>query len=234
MTENTKPNQNISKQITDHSQIEYHWDSDLESSDMLGYQPSSEHFKTIDVISFIKQKCNEYKGNKPLELAVEIMNNPIIRMHGGEHHYLTPAVLLTVFNNLTNKFPDKLAKLDELEQFINQYAPKSCSLEAGTCGAAIGAGVFFVNFMQDNFVPEVLDRLSEFIRTESIRQIDEIGLSRCCKRDTYISLQVTSKVLRDNLELEIQFSDPKCTFSLRNKSCGMEECPFYNLSNSIG
>lgn len=225
MSENLQSNPDKLNKITDHSQIEYYWDTDLEATDQ---------FKTIDVISFIKKKCTEYSGNRPLELAVEIMNNPIIRMHGGEHHFLTPSVLLTVFNNLTKKFADKAEKLDELEKYIAHNAPKSCSLEAGTCGAAIGAGVFFINFLQDNFVPEVLDRLSEYIRQESIRQIDEIGLSRCCKRDTYISLEVTSKVLRDNLDLDIIISEPKCTFSLRNKSCGMEECPFYNLSNSIG
>ena len=234
MTESFNPNQNKSNQIADHSQIEYRWDTGSESSDMFANTADTDHFKTIDVISFIKQKCNEYTGNNPLELAVEIMNNPIIRMHGGEHHYLTPAVLLTVYNNLTNKFSNKLEKLDELEQFIAQNAPKSCSLDTGTCGAAIGAGVFFANFMQDSFAPEVLERLSDNIRTESIRQIDEIGLSRCCKRDTYISLEVTSKVLRDHLDLNIIMSDPKCTFSLRNKSCGLEDCPFYNLSNSIG
>lgn len=234
MTESNQTNQNKSNKITNHSQLEYHWDDNFESSDMLANDPHFNHLKTMDVNSFIKQKCYEYKGNKPLELAVEIMNHPVIRMHGAEHHYLTPAVLLTVYNNLTNKYPDKLEKLEELQKFISENAPQSCSLEAGTCGAAIGAGVFFINFMADQFVPDVLDRLSEYIRTESIRQIDEIGLSRCCKRDTYISLQVTSKVLRDNLDLDIVFTEPKCTFSLRNKSCGMEDCPFYNLSNMIG
>lgn len=234
MTENNNAHQNKSSKISDNKQIEYHWDDDIELTDMLQNEEYARHIKTMDVNSFIKQKCNEYLGNNPIELAVEIMNHPIIRMHGAEHHYLTPAVLFTVFNNLTNKYPNKLEKLEELQKFISENAPQSCSLEAGTCGAAIGAGVFFLNFMADQFLPDVLDRLSDYIRTESIRQIDEIGLSRCCKRDTYISIQVTSKVFIDNLDMDIVFTEPKCTFSLRNKSCGMEDCPFYNLSNLIG
>lgn len=234
MTEKNKQNQEKINKITDPSQLEYHWDENFDSPELLGGDLSSGSLKTLDVISYIKKKCTQYQGNKPLELAVEIMNHPIIRMHGAEHHYLTPAVLLTVFNNLTKKYPNLSEKLDELEEYINNNAPKSCSLEAGTCGAAIGSGVFFINFMQDQFVPEVLDRLSSYIQTESIRQIDEIGLSRCCKRDTYISLMVASTVMRENLNIEIETSEPKCTFSLRNKSCGMEDCPFFNLANLIG
>ncbi len=234
MTENNNQNKEKINKITDPSQLEYHWDETFDSPELLSKDLSLGNFKTLDVVSFIKKRCLEYTGNKPLELAVEIMNNPIIRMHGAEHHYLTPAVLLTVFNNLSKKYPNLSEKLDELEVYINNNAPRTCSLEAGTCGAAIGSGVFFINFMQEQFTPKELDRLSNYIRTESIRQIDEIGLSRCCKRDTYISLMVASKVMRENLNLDIEISEPKCTFSLRNKSCGMEECPFFNLSNLIG
>lgn len=234
MTENNNPKQDKPDQITDHSQFEYNWERDLENHDLLQSDFKAEFPQMMDAYSFIKERCNEYSGNKPLELAVEIMNHPVIRMHGGEHHYLTPAVLLTVYNNLTHKYPDKLEKLNELEKFIKENAPISCSLEAGTCGAAIGSSIFFKYFVTDQLPIEELDRLSEYVRIESIKQIDEIGLSRCCKRDTYISLIVTSKVLRNNLDLDIILSEPKCTFSLRNRSCGMEDCPFYNLGYLIG
>ena len=234
MTENNNKNQEKINKINDPSQLEYYWDQNLESTELLGDDLITGSSKTLDAVTFIKKKCIEYNGNKPLELAVQIMNHPIIRMHGAEHHFLTPAVLLTVFNNQAKKYSNLSEKLDELENYINNNAPRSCSLEAGTCGAAIGSGVFFMNFMQEQFVPEVLDRLSNYIRTESIRQIDEIGLSRCCKRDTYISLMVASKVMSENLNIDIEITEPKCTFSLRNKSCGMEDCPFFNLGNLIG
>jgi hypothetical protein len=188
---------------------------------------------SIPVNSFIKKVCLDYTGVDVIDLAVKIMNTPIIRMHGAEHHFLTPAVLTTIVNNRTNKFDNLEETLNKLDEKIQREAPRQCSLIAGTCGGAIGSSIFLKMYLEGKESPEKINELSDFVKNESIRQIDEIGLSRCCKRDTYISLRVTSKFLNDNYNLNLIISEPKCTFSLRNKSCGREDCPFYNIGFSL-
>lgn len=203
------------------------------------HQCANEHYICDDCLSgsandFIKNECLQYKGLDPIELAIKIMNSPRIRMHGAEHHFLVPAVMTAIMHNKDNSFTPLNEELDKLDVLIQNNAPKQCSIVAGTCGAAIGSGMFVEEYLKERFSPEKLKEFSDFVTKETIREIDEIGLSRCCKRDTYLSLEVTAKFLNDNFGLDLPTAEPKCTFSRRNKSCGMEECPFYNIANSIG
>ncbi len=188
----------------------------------------------VPVMDFIQRVCTEYSSNNPIELAIKIMNSPIVRMHGAEHHYLTPAVLLTVYSNVTNKFSNLEQTLQDLKVFIRNEAPQKCSFQAGTCGAAIGSKVFFMHYLNDVFSPEELEEYGEYVKNETIRQIDEYHLPRCCKRDTYTSLLVTANFLNEKLDLNIEISEPKCIFSLRNKSCGLSDCPYFNVGNFVG
>jgi hypothetical protein len=203
------------------------------------HQCASEHYicdecLSGDVHDFIKKECMNYKGLDPIELAIKIMNSPRIRMHGAEHHFLVPAVMTAILHNKDNSFTPLDEELNKLDILIQNNAPKQCSLTSGNCGAAIGSGLFVEEYLKGRFSPEKLKEFGDFVKLESICEIDEIGLSRCCKRDTYISLEVTAKFLNDNVALDLPLAEPKCTFSRRNKSCGMEDCPFFNLANDIG
>ncbi|OGU60422.1 MAG: hypothetical protein A2X64_05905 [Ignavibacteria bacterium GWF2_33_9] len=183
---------------------------------------------------FIKNECIQYSGHDPIELAIKLMNNPKIRMHGAEHHFLVPAVMTAIMHNKDNSFPDLSTELNNLDNLIQNNAPKQCSLEAGSCGAAIGSGLFVKEYLKNRYPDVKLQEFSDYVTNETIREIDEIGLSRCCKRDTYLSLEVTAQFLNDNFSMNLPVAEPKCTFSMRNKSCGREDCPFFNLANDIG
>jgi len=47
----------------------------------------------------IEQYCLHTGQTDPLEIAVTLMKNPALKMHGPEHHLLVPAVLLAAFYN---------------------------------------------------------------------------------------------------------------------------------------
>ena len=49
--------------------------------------------------AIIETHCIHSNETNPLELTVELMNHPSVKMHGPEHHFLVPAVLLTTFYN---------------------------------------------------------------------------------------------------------------------------------------
>jgi hypothetical protein len=205
---------------------------------LTSHECESSHFLcddcfNIPVIELIKSKCLKYNGTDPIELAIEIMNSPSVKMHGSEHHFIVPAVLLTCINNQKENPENIKEKLDKAEKRAAEETTAVCSHNVGTCGAAIGTGVFLSMFLNREHVHDDAWSLSNHIIADSLKRIAEHGGPRCCKRDTYFSLQTSIDYLNEHFALQLKQSEPKCTFSLRNKSCGLEQCAFYNMSNSL-
>ena len=48
---------------------------------------------------FIESFCIRSRSEDPIELALNLMRHPAVKMHGPEHHYLVPAVLLAAYYN---------------------------------------------------------------------------------------------------------------------------------------
>ncbi|NLO18915.1 MAG: hypothetical protein GX121_03405 [Ignavibacteria bacterium] len=184
-------------------------------------------------IEYVKMACLNYKGIDPNELAVQIMNTPTIRMHGPEHHFILPAVLATCVYNLKGRAEELAEKLEIIEVRTKCETPDHCEYNIGNCGAAHGAGVFLSILLDRTSENEDEWSLGNQLVAESIRRIAEMGGPRCCKRDTYISIQSAVEFLKNHFAIELPTSEAKCTFSLRNKSCKHEECIFYNISFSL-
>ena len=47
----------------------------------------------------IERYCCSTGSTSPLSIAISLMKNPAVKMHGPEHHFLVPAVLLASFHN---------------------------------------------------------------------------------------------------------------------------------------
>lgn len=73
---------------------------------------------SAEAIEVIYNTCLENKGTDPNILAIRIMHHPSLVMHGPEHHFLVPAVLLSCFYNHLQQaggISDKMAGLFHLE-----------------------------------------------------------------------------------------------------------------------
>ena len=53
-------------------------------------------------VDLIGTYCLNSKSVNPLEMAIEIMQSEKIKMHGPEHHFLVPAVLISAYCNAIN------------------------------------------------------------------------------------------------------------------------------------
>jgi hypothetical protein len=188
----------------------------------------------LSAVEYIKIKCLEYKGVNPIELAVSIMNLPLIKMHGPEHHFIVPAVLLTCVHNKLGQSDDLRSKLELAELRATCETPDACVFATGSCGAADGAGVFLSMHTGRPVESEDEWSLTNALTASCLKKIAESGGPRCCKRDTYLSLEAAIDFLKERFGLELPKSEAKCTFSLRNRSCKREDCNFYNLGFSIG
>ncbi len=188
--------------------------------------------KRLTPNELIKKVCMNTKKTDPISLAVEIMGSPAIKMHGPEHHFIVPAVLLTCINNAFGSIENLKEKIDMAEKRANETVP-TCSFNLGTCGAAIGTGIFLSIYTNQNPRSEDEWSLANSIIASSLKRVADSGGPRCCKRDTYIAIEEAVDFLRDKFAVYLPISTAKCTFSLRNRSCGREECNFYNLSFSL-
>ena len=188
---------------------------------------------TTTPYQFIKNTCINYKGTDPIALAVEIMNSPLIKMRGPEHHFIVPAVLLTCTHNLSGNPADLNEKLILAEKKVKDEIQSNCTWSFGNCGAAIGTGIFLSIYEGFNSGTDTEWYSSNSIIAESLKRIAESHGPRCCKRDTYISLESAAEFLLTKFDIHLPLSEGKCTFSLRNNSCGREDCEFYNIGYSI-
>ncbi len=199
---------------------------------------SNTHYICVDCMAlsptdYAYNVCLQYKGIDPIALAVDIMNSPVIRMHGAEHHFIVPAVLTTCMHNYLKSTESLKHKLDTIKRRADEETPHACSYDLGTCGAAIGTGVFMSAYLNRELRDEDEWSLSNTIVSQSLKRVADSGGPRCCKRDTYLALETAIEFIRDNFAISLPISTAKCTFSLRNRTCKHEDCQFYNLSNSL-
>ena len=54
-------------------------------------------------IEIIRRTCLHATSLNPVQLATGIMKHPSVKMHGPEHHFLVPAVLLSCYCNQTGQ-----------------------------------------------------------------------------------------------------------------------------------
>ena len=180
---------------------------------------------------FIKTFCINRVDINPVEMAETIMRHPSVKMHGPEHHFLVPAVLLTAFFNKTGKHEMISEKLEIAEKRAKNVLGGFCGFY-GNCGAAVGTGIFTSIITDTTPLSGKSWGLSNKATATSLMQIAEHDGPRCCKRDTFISLLNMYDFIKDNFDIELARSETiKCEFSDLNKECKKELCNFYVNEN---
>ena len=90
---------------------------------------------------FIGKACLSTEIGDPLELAIFLMRHPAVKMHGPEHHFLVPAVLLTGYSIAAGRRETLDRWLKKARERAGQVKGGSCGF-LGDCGAAVGTGIF--------------------------------------------------------------------------------------------
>ena len=169
----------------------------------------------------IEQFCRQSTETDALAMAFRLLNHPAVNMHGPEHHFLVPAVLLAAYYNLQNKPAEKVEKLVQARNRAAQVPGGACGY-MGSCGAAIGAGIF-MSLVQDTS-PLSKESWSQVNETtgKCLLRIAAHGGPRCCKRNIFLAISQVLNILGMPVSRSIT-----CTFSARNKQCLTRECPYF-------
>jgi hypothetical protein len=176
----------------------------------------------------IEKYCSTSNGTNPIMMAVTLMHNPALKMHGPEHHFLVPAVLLAAYYNLQHSSPE------EKESKISVARKRSEDIKGGfcgfcvACGAGIGTGIFVSIITHATPLSKVEWKLSNQMTAKSLQAIAERGGPRCCMHDTFLAIMTAVVFLQKELETTLPIDQHiKCTFTSCNKECHKEECLFF-------
>lgn len=185
-----------------------------------------DHCHELDGFELIQQICLKSSSTNPVELANLIMSFPEIKMHGPEHHFLVPAVLITTYYNKTEKPGLISEKLNKARERAKNIHGGFCGFY-GTCGAGVGTGIFMSLILNCTPLSKEEWKLSNLMTSKSLLEIANYGGPRCCKRDTFLSLETSVDFVEEHLNIKLDKSTVKCKFFERNKECKNQECKYY-------
>ncbi|MCF8298380.1 MAG: hypothetical protein K9J13_12610 [Saprospiraceae bacterium] len=179
-------------------------------------------------IELILEYCSASESINPMQMADEIMQDPRVKMHGPEHHFLVPAVLITAYCNSTFD-KTKIAKLKTAGKRASHILGGFCGFY-GNCGAAVGTGIFTSIITGATPVSSEGWTLANKATASSLVKIAEVGGPRCCKRNTNIALLNAIDFIKENFNVELEtVSKIQCSFSKFNNECKENNCSFYKI-----
>lgn len=189
--------------------------------------------QAADAYAAIDEVClRQFRSGTPIgpyELMEQLTDLPCLPMHSPIHHYLMPALLLTVVALQTGTEERRLIKQLQTARQRALTVPGGYCGNCGNCGAAVGVGIFFS--VVNGTSPRSHEHWSEGLRATGLAllQISSVEGPRCCKRNCYLALGSAVDSIR--VTLGISFDKPdsvSCRFYAQNLTdCKKEECPFY-------
>jgi hypothetical protein len=175
----------------------------------------------------IEQFCLSTGLLDPVEIAIVLMRNPCVAMHGPEHHLLVPAVLLTSYAHVTGKGAEKKRWIRIACERAAMLKGGSCGF-LGDCGAAVGTGIFISVLTSATPLSGIAWRQANLLTAESLKRIALAGGPRCCKRNTFLALLTAVDFVKEHFGVSIPVREPIiCEWSAINRECKREECPFF-------
>ncbi len=175
----------------------------------------------------IGRYCGTTTELDPIEIARTLMNAPQVAVHGPEHHFLVPAVLLAAFYNVQGKRDEKLCGIEKARQRAALIKGGFCSTH-GDCGAAVGTGIFISLVTGATPLSKEEWKLTNLVTAKSLETIALHGGPRCCKRNAFLAIQTAVDFTREHFGIVMPVKKPVvCDFSSQNKECLTKDCPFY-------
>lgn len=173
--------------------------------------------------NLIETLCISTSLKNPLDLARSLMNHPKVKMHGPEHHFLVPAVLLASYYNKAKQYQKKESKIREARRRSEMILGGFCGSH-GNCGAAVGVGIFVSLIKDNNPLANEEWKESNMMTARSLSIIAEHGGPRCCKRNSFLAIESTMEYLSDVIRKD---EEVVCDFNKFNKECKGKECPYF-------
>lgn len=173
----------------------------------------------------IERTCAASAERDPIALAVWLMRHPAVKLHGPEHHFLVPAVLLSAYLESRGERSCKAEVLREARRRSDPVAGGFCGLQ-GACGAGIGAGTFVALATGSTPLAGPARGLANRMTVRALDAISRTDGARCCKRDAFLAILAAARFAREHLGADLPARGPACEWSAANRECSGDGCPF--------
>lgn len=192
------------------------------------YVCDSCHAKTA--IQHIEEYCLSTKSKNPIEIAMDMMSDPYVHMHGNEHHILVGSALLAAYHNCGGDI-DLPTALSEMRARGSKVPGGACGFW-GCCGSAVSTGMFMSIVTKSTPLTNEPWGLSNKMTSRALARLGEIGGPRCCKRNTLLSIQQAAIEVEQSLGIKFEMPESVvCKFTALNKQCIGLRCPFNPANN---
>jgi hypothetical protein len=183
----------------------------------------------VSAVELIYETCRRATTTDPLRLAVELMRSPLLHLHGPEHHFLVPAVLLAAWATARGlSGPARDERLAEARRRAAAVKGGLCGLW-GACGAGVGTGIFVSVALGATPLARREWRLANQMTAAALMRIAAHGGPRCCKRCTYLAIGEAVAFVAAHLETRLApAAELRCEHHEANQECLKDECPYYS------
>lgn len=161
----------------------------------------------------------------PIELLEQAFADPLVFMHGPEHHTIVPYVLLTAYKNAGGPIDSAKAMREGYQR--SKKVPGGVCGAWGVCGAQIGAGIFASIVTGSNPLNKEAWGIPMKLTARILERLSEIGGPRCCKRTTRIAIEEAAKFSEETLGIKMDCSSVACVHADRNRQCIGRSCPYH-------
>lgn len=182
---------------------------------------------SLEALDLIEQFCLTTTLEDPLAIACILMRYPTVRMHGPEHHFLVPASLIAAYCNHQGEPGRKGALLQQARTRAGAVPGGVCGTH-GTCGAAVGTGIFVSLITGSTPLKKQEWSLANQMTARGLMTIARHGGPRCCKRDSWLAILTAITFLAERFGVVLPVQETvRCEFSDINRECLREACPFH-------
>lgn len=168
------------------------------------------------------------------DLADRVMSLDGLPMHCPPHHYMIPAVLLTVVGKQQNEpYEQLVSDLETALERAKNVLGGFCG-NYGDCGAAVGVGIFTSIYLKATPKTDGVNwALPNRATARCLLHIADVNGPRCCKRNTYLAFEEAVRFLDEELGIRLERKEKVvCRFYKNNRECKLRECPFFPKSKA--
>lgn len=185
---------------------------------------------SYDLYAPIYAYLKESREQDPVKLFEGVIRLPKVHMHGPEHHFIIPLVLLTAYRNCGGKLNYDSSMLEAYKR-ASQVPGGICG-NWGVCGSAAGAGIYASIILDSNPLNKEAWPIPQKLSSDILARLSEIGDPRCCKRTGRTAIEMAAKFTSEFCGVEIKTGHVSCSYFLRNHECIKEDCPYYEKKDS--
>lgn len=184
-----------------------------------------------EVLEVVRHICVTTDQTDMTALSETIRAHPAFPVHGPEHHFMVPGVILAAYRNAGGIIADE-AILNGIDR--GRSIPGGTCAFWGCCGAAAGAGIALAIILGGN--PLIADKRR--IVQQAVGEINAaIALTeaaRCCRRETLTVLGKTAEIAGRLFSVPLAANDPgNCGQIRKNQECITDACPFWKTKIDI-